>query len=334
MDLARQLSNPAFFPHRYVEGQDAILFLPIDRNLHRQCTFATDEYLPKSLQKTMIAVNDLTAIGTTGGPIHFIFHSAYCCSTMLARAFDIPGLSMGLKEPQILNDMLGWMRRGASQQTVLPRLQMALNLLSRPYGESEAVIVKPSNLINPLSMMMLSLRPESRAILLYAPLDDYLRSIAKKQMWGRLWVRELLNGRIVDQTVVGGLSTPELMGLTDLQVAALGWLSDLRLFQELQRRFDKDRIMAIDSRTLLDDKINALQRSMDHFRLPRNPEAIAAIIDGPAFLNDSKDGSAFSMQTRNREYERAFETHGDEITMVMAWTKAMAEHVGIAMALH
>ena len=33
---------------------------------------------------------------------HFIFHSAFCCSTLLARAFDIEGQSIGLKEPTIL----------------------------------------------------------------------------------------------------------------------------------------------------------------------------------------------------------------------------------------
>lgn len=333
MSLPANLADPAFFPHRFIEDSDALLFLNIDRELHRQCTFITDEYLPKTRAETMMRVADIGDQPFASGPVHFIFHSAYCCSTMLARAFDLPGQSMGLKEPQILNDFLGWMRRGATQATVLPRLRLALELLARPHGDGECVVIKPSNLINPLSLMLLSLRPQSQAILLYAPLEIYLRSIAKKQMWGRLWVRELLAGRIIDQTVVGGLSTQELLGQTDLQVAALGWLSDLRLFQELQRRFGHDRILAMDSESLLADKASAMQRSLTHFGLTADPAAVNAIINGPAFLTNSKDGAAFSVDERRREYDRSFDAHGEEITMVIGWAKAMADHVGMSLHL-
>lgn len=333
MSSSEDITNPNFFPHRFVEGQDAILFLQADCDLHRKCTFITDEYLPKERAETVISVSEILERPIPPAQMHFIFHSAYCCSTLLARAFDMPGVSFGIKEPQILNDMLGWMRRGAGKEAVMPRLQLALDLLSRPFAPDEQIIVKPSNLVNPLSMMMLALRPDSKAILLFAPLDIYLRSIAKKNMWGRLWVRELLNGRIVDRTLVGNLSPQELLGLTDLQVAALGWLSDLRLFQELQRRLAPGRIMTLDSETLLGDKEEAMRRAYAHFSLPADSMAIADVINGPAFLTDSKNGQEFSVKKRQREYDQSFDRHSEEITMVTEWTKAMADHVGMPMHL-
>ena len=54
-------------------------------------------------------------------PIHFIFHSAFCASTMLVRALDVPGSAMGISEPVILNDMVGWRRRGAEISNAWPR---------------------------------------------------------------------------------------------------------------------------------------------------------------------------------------------------------------------
>ena len=59
----------------------------------------------------------------TDAPIHFIFHSAFCLSSVLARAFDMPGTSMGLKEPMLFNDLAGWQMRGAKG----PQLAQAMD---------------------------------------------------------------------------------------------------------------------------------------------------------------------------------------------------------------
>ena len=55
---------------------------------------------------------DVVRAAARPATMHFIFHSAFCCSTVLARAFDIPGIAMGLKEPPIYNDIVGWRHRG------------------------------------------------------------------------------------------------------------------------------------------------------------------------------------------------------------------------------
>src|SRR3546814_3867465 len=77
------------------------------------------------------------------------------------------------------------------QTCALPILMVgALAMLARSFAPDEAVIVKPSNIFNPLARGALTLRPEARAILLYAPLRAFLLSVARKGMWCRLWRSE------------------------------------------------------------------------------------------------------------------------------------------------
>ncbi|RZL97642.1 MAG: hypothetical protein EOP68_26225, partial [Sphingomonas sp.] len=104
--------DPAWLPHRYDPGQDAIHFLPVPRATHRAATFLADDYLPKSVPPIVVRRAEAMAAGPVAAPLHFVFHSAFCLSTLLARAFDRPGWAMGLKEPMILHDIVGWRRRG------------------------------------------------------------------------------------------------------------------------------------------------------------------------------------------------------------------------------
>jgi hypothetical protein len=58
------------------------------------------------------------AITPHTAPLHFVFHTAFCCSTLLARALDVPGSSMGLKEPSVLVDFASvWLQRRQTQAT-------------------------------------------------------------------------------------------------------------------------------------------------------------------------------------------------------------------------
>ena len=263
-----------------------------------------------------------------GAPIHFLFHSGYCCSTLLARAVDLPGWAMGLKEPTILNDLVGWRRRGGQGPDMASVLNDVLTLLARPFGDGEAVIVKPSTAINALAPAMLALRPEARAVLMYAPLRTYLASIAKKGLDGRLWVRTLLTGMLDDNLVRFGFSTRDYLAQTDLQVAALGWLAQQRLYADLVARYGAARVRTLDSDTLLSAPPAATAAMAALFELPEAGDAIAA---SPAFSRHSKSGEPFSVAARAAEHRDAAAAHADEIEKVAQWTAAVAKAADISL---
>ena len=315
-----------WFAHRYDPGHDAFQFRPLSREAHRAATFLTDEYLGAA-PITAVRRDDVVKAAPAEAPLHFIFHSAFCCSTLLARALDVPGAAMGLKEPVLLNDLVGWQHRGATAAAIAPVLDAGLSLLARPFSAGEAVVVKPSNVTNGLAPGMLTMRPAARALLLYAPLRVYLASIARKGMTGRLWVRDLLTKQLREGLHPFGFSGEDYLQQTDLQVAAMGWLAQHALFARMASSFG-GRVRTADSESLMADPVAAMARLAALFGLDLDAPAIAA---GPAFTRHSKFGGDFGQLQRVDEQIAGMSGFADEIDKVAIWTEAVAASAGVPM---
>ena len=328
-EILRMVRDPFWFADRYDPGNDAFHFRHLPRETHRAATFLTDEYLPAAVPAA-IGRADAMASGAQVAPLHFVFHSAFCCSTVLARAFDLPGISMGLKEPVFFNDLIGWQHRGGTAAQIAPVLDDGLSLLARPLGDGEAVIIKPSNVANGLAPAMLTMRPQARALLLYAPLRTYLGSIAKKGMTGRLWARDLLVKQLREGLHGFGFSTQDYLGQTDLQAAAIGWLAQHALFAHMATTFGPARVATLNSETLMERPVAAMQALASLFGLVVDAEAI---VRGPAFTQHSKTGDGFGREARDVEVADAAAQHADEIEKVAIWTAAVADSAGLSMTL-
>ncbi len=323
--------DPVWFAHRYDPGHDAFQFRQLTRDAHRAATFLTDDYLGAATI-TPVRRSDILAARPAPGPIHFIFHSAFCCSTLFARAFDRPGVAMGLKEPVLLNDLVGWQHRGATAAQIAPVLDAGLTLLARPFGVGEGIVVKPSNVTNGLAPGMMAMRPESRALLLHAPLRVYLASIARKGMTGRLWVRDLLVKQLREGLHPFGYSGEDYLGHTDLQAAALGWLAQHALFARMAAEMG-DRVRTADSEVLMAEPARAVAALAAHYGLLLDARAVAEIASGPAFTRHSKSGDDFGQAQRVAEQQAGMAAHADEIEKVAIWSEAVAGSIGVPMVL-
>ncbi|MDG5749075.1 hypothetical protein P8Q88_12900 [Qipengyuania sp. XHP0207] len=236
---------------------------------------------------------------------------------------------MGLKEPQVLNDLVGWRRRGADTQKLAAVLDLSLELLSRPFGSAEIVVAKPSSIVNAIAPAMLGIRPRSRALLLYAPIEDFLSSIAVKGLWGRQWVRTSLIGQAKDGALSHRFTTEQLLELTDLQVAGLGWLSHLAIFTRLREKFGESRVAVCDSTTLLRDPLATTRAAYSHFKTLLNETEVHEIGQGDVFNRNSKDQGKYSAQQRRDQIERTRANNKDEIEMVAEWVRHLAGDIDL-----
>lgn len=321
---ARIAGDAEWLAHRYDPGHDAVHFVRLARAEHAGVTFVTDDYLPQGRTPAVIArARALPPARAAAAPLHFVFHAAFCCSTLVARALDRPGWAMALKEPVILNDLVAMRRAGAAPADLRARLDDALVLLARGFAPHEPVAIKPSNAVNGLAIEMMALRPQARALLMYAPLGDFLLSIAKKGLDGRIFARTLLLHLLRDGLVRARLDQDQLFALTDLQAAAMAWLAQVDLFRAMARRFG-DRVRTLAAPALLADPAAAMAGVARLFGLANDPATIAAVAAGPAFATHSKSGERFAARDRTADYAGAAALHGDEIAKVVAWTEAVA----------
>ena len=332
-DIAALVRDPLWHAHRYDATQDAFQFRHIPREQHSRATFLTDEYLGAEARIVPVPRAQALGAGAERGPIQFIFHSAFCASTMLVRALDVPRLAMGLSEPMLCNDMMGWRWRGADRRQVAAVLDASLAMLQRPFAPGEAVVVKPSNIFNPLIQAVMALRPDSRAVLLHAPLPVFLASVARKGLWCRLWARELLEGHLREGLVDLGFGPAELFRQSDLQIAALGWLVQHRLFGQVAQALGPDRVATLDTETLTGQQQGSLVAVARHFGLGLTPQLQASMLASPALTSHSKFGQAFSAEDRAAEQEFARKAYGDEIDKVHVWAFEVAKANGIAIDL-
>jgi hypothetical protein len=304
------LRDARWLGHRYVEDRDAYRFIHVPRGDHAGIPFLTDDYLgDRPIAPDLPAATVLAQC--EDGPLHFLFHSAFCGSTLLTRAFDVPGTAMGLSEPMVLNDVAGFRKRGAP---------------------GEAVLVKPSNIVNGLIELFMALQPQARAVFLYAPLETFLISVARKGLPCRLWVRELAENYLREGLFEPlGLGAEELFRQTDLQVAASGWLAQHRLIAALIDKLGSERLKTLDADGMATDPRAALEAVAGHYGFALDSATLDAIAAGPAFTRHSKSGAAFTPEDRAREYAAARSAYGEEIDMVLVWSDRLADAAGIAL---
>jgi hypothetical protein len=319
--------DPKWLAHRYDPQHDAVHFIPVERAVRRAVPFLTDEHLPSAAEPLVVRRQDALAAAPEPSPVHFIFHSAYCCSTLLANAYDSDGLASTFKEPTVLNDLVGWRHRGGAPAQVGEALDHMLRLMARPFAAGEAAVVKPSNLINALAPAMLAMRPKAAALLLHAPLGVFLGSIAGKGLWGRLWVRDLLMKQLKDGLIDLGFQPEDHLLQTDLQVAAVGWLAQQQLFARLAGQYP-GRVRTLDSETLLARPHEALAAIDRLFGLAREPARLEETV-ASVFRRHAKFGGEFDREDRLAGQRSAAELHGEEIEKVTLWAETVAANAAV-----
>jgi hypothetical protein len=320
--------DPDWLAHRHVESEDALRFLHVPRPDRGAVSFLIDANLGERGDPVTLPLGECLARFERPA-IAWIFHSAFCGSTLLAHALDLPGTASSLSEPMLLNDVVGLRRRGASPAAVARLADAALRALGRPYPGEGRVVIKPSNVVNPLAELLLALQPSAPALYLYAPLETFLISVARKGLPCRLWVRELLEGYLRENYVALGFAPEDYFRQSDLQVAATGWLAQHGHFARLAGQLGPDRLRMFDADLLLAEPERVLAAAGAHLGVPLDAVAIAA---GPAFRRNSKSGEAYTRADRDADYASARASHGEEIELVLRWAERVADAAGIDLA--
>lgn len=254
---------------------------------------------------------------TLNPPAAFIFHTAFCCSTLLARALDVPGRSISLKEPNILMAIANQMR---VSNTGDPSRTWAIAApgLSAAGSAGEQVIVKPTNAAN-RAVPLLMQTPGAKAIVITSDFDAFILSIARKGEPGRQFVRRLYNIFSLDSAFAQSLPQRDVFTLSDLQIAALVWgMQCNQLNAAIAQKPNAYRILHADD--FLKNREQALAACSRHLELALSSDHVEAQAHSDVFTRHSKDaGEAYDRVLRQQERQAADQQFADGLAFVREW---------------
>jgi hypothetical protein len=250
-----------------------------------------------------IGVDDLVDAqprGSSGpGRVHYVFHTAFCCSTLLARAFESVPLVFVLKEPGLLSHLA--VTRYGSRAEWEESARLILALLGRTYSADRALCIKASDWCNSLAEFLLDANPRATATVQMVPLRRFVLAVLGSPH-RRRWAHARAAGE----------------GLTDGQAAASIWLANAALFRRLLERYP-DRVGALDGEELAARPGPCLERVVAESSLAGlDADLSSATL---AFGTYSKGPGEFDGTTRSQEMRRLDAVFGPEADSALTWAK-------------
>jgi len=328
--------DPEWLPHAYDADGQALTFVHVPRDARSELTFLFDEHFAGKFTKMSFPGASVEAAlaaeldSAAQAPIHFIFHTSFSGSSLLARALEIPGAATSMREPAIFTNLANRVIQRDAQAGA-NRLELVLRLLERPFAPNEAVIVKQSSFANRLVDPVLRARNSSRTVLLYSDLETYLISLLKRGLKGRIWGRKLFTNLTGWSTLKFDLGPDETLELTDMQVASLAWLMQIHQFNALAKAFGP-RVMLLESNEMFAAPAVTLHRVMTFFELGLSQQDAADIAAGPIFAKHSKFSDRdYDVEERRRDLETIGNANSEELSMVAKWLTSFASHHGVSL---
>lgn len=322
MANAEQIAaNPEWLPHRIDTRRREVQFVRFARAELEDRAFLANL---KGQAELWLPFAEVRAMRPAAGRGRFIFHSGFCRSTLLLQALCGSRRALGLNEPEILNSLARKPEPGPDTELVAA----VLALLLRPHHGRDGVIVKPSNFPNRLIPLVMRLLPDARAVIITNGLGEYLQAVARKGLLGRQWGRQAL----MNAATYAGDIAPlrgQLAGLTDLQVAALGWLLMQNWFERLHTPAFAPRLAVLHGESLTTDGPAALAGCAAHLGLDLPHGEIEAILAGPVFARDAKTGEDYAELRARQAIRSEVPVIAEEIAQVGEWIAALAEASGL-----
>lgn len=317
--LSDLLTNPDY----YLFGieNDVAIFLAMDRQSYERSIFFDGRIAPASEQAIPVALKPLMAAlpATPASPprIGWIFHMAHTGSTLLARALDLPGRNLVIREPMLLRS-LGieagpTHQSGRGSEEWSERLHLALHMLDRRYAPDQAVLVKANVPVNRIIPDLLMRSPDQKAVLLHFGLADYLAAILRGPNH-RKWVEHIYTE--LQLAEIRGCQPVSTIG----EMAGALWLFQMEIYARLLA--ENKGVRSLDANILFDKPLESVTTAADYFGCPMDRNEAEAIVAGPLFSTYSKNpGAAFDNKARKERLALARTEISDELVTARHWVE-------------
>lgn len=322
--------DPNWYLHAIDLDQATCQFVKTNAHSLSECSFLDHRFETAGLATAVVSFNKLRALESSinSKPPNFVFHTAFCCSTLLARCLDLPGANVSLKEPAVLMALANYQRTGHRLLRNPTHAKMIYSIVSkllfRPFGNGQQVLVKPTNPVNNIILPLLASHPQSRALLLHSDLESFLISNLKKGQEGRSFARRLFTIFLMDSFEARQLDTTQLLRMTDSQIAAIAWHLQLEHFFDATQAFPSQQVRSLHCDSFLARPETTLRSVIDHFQIDALSKNFDSLVqNAPLKSNAKMPGQTFNNDNRIQEYEQARDHFSDDLEVILPWAKTL-----------
>jgi hypothetical protein len=307
------------FPADLDPATGDLLLLPLDVATVGELSFLGRRHLSGWEAATHV---DLEQYAQSAPPLvsapAFVFHTAFCCSTLLARALHSPPAVVALKEPNVLLRLADQVRSLPSD-VLSRRTAAAVRLLGQPWHAGGRVLIKPTNVVAPLMPALLAATAGAPAILLYSSLREFLISCFKKLPAAEERM-QVMAGQVLPGTgLIARLGLNQLQELGFVENCVLTWYTQIERYAQALAGSQGSRLRTLDMATLLAQPEVAVLACARWLKLDLDEATVHERV-ATEFARHAKSPEAeYSPDQRSAEKQLLLGHYGDVIEQALAW---------------
>jgi len=256
-------------------------------------------------------------------PDRFIFHVAFCGSTLLGTLLDVAGRSFAEREPQVLVDIAG-AELSQPEPLVRSTLDLMCALLRRPWRSGEVNLCKPSNWANNLIPLLTRDPQRIRPLFVATDKRGYLYALfrgGRERMAYVIRATEHLlqsfpGGRLLWQRATAGVADPLELAA---RIALVSLHVQLQLFEDAMAGGNWGRPHLLTLHEIEDDPLHACKFAAAALDLELPTEDLEAVIAERAGRYAKDPRSAYSREVRDAQNRRIESAYGAIIDRALDW---------------
>ena len=233
------IDSPDLFPARVNLFEGKAWFVKMSPTTYRESVFLD----PARIKGTCLIETDLDWLHDVcekirWQPTSFIFHSAFCGSTLVSQILDKVFNCLSLREPELLNSMLIYNRSQASAEDKSFWFDSLQRLLSRRFTPDQPVVVKANDFSNPVMLDLMGWDPEVPILFMYTPLKEFVVGCLKADN-RREWIRQRYDSVKPLLSAVFDAKSIDAVEEADYgQLAAVYWSYNIALYLQVAENLD------------------------------------------------------------------------------------------------
>jgi hypothetical protein len=325
-------ASPDLYPLKVDFGRQRVTFARISQEGYRHIVALSAEAAKRRSDNLYDIRLDDALLAASGAPrvatrVHYILHTAYCCSTLLARYFELLSCCFVLKEPEVLARLAMVFNRSTPRWH--EAFDLCLRLLSRTYASREVVVIKAHVPVNILGNQLLERNPDTTITFLMTPLRQFLLAVLKSEE-RRNRVREWIRYTVCAEACPA-LTKINPNNLNDIEATAYWWVLNRLLCRDLSSGAAAGRVVVVNGEELADSPESTLKTIVAKCVLPVNADELKLLVDHPSVRKYSKNLSRpYDATSRRQEIADLERRWHREVEAGVEWAASFGVGVDVS----